>query len=51
MQKSVSCQRSFAAAVGVEESSLTVKNEERSRKPTISEEMKTKASDQDMLTE
>ena len=52
LQRSVSfLKRSFAAVLGVEESSLMIANEEFSKKANISEEMKTKASDLDRLTE
>ena len=52
LQRSVGClKRSFAAAVGVEENSLMVENEKCSRRPVTSEEIKTKASDLDKLTE
>ena len=48
----MSClKRSLAAALGVEESSLMIANEECSKRAKISEEMKTKASDLDRLTE
>lgn len=45
LDRTVGClKRSFAAAVGVEESSLVAENEECSR-GSVSEEMKIKASD------
>ena len=51
LQRSVSSlKRLFAPALGVEESSLMIPNEECSKTAKISEEMKTKASDLDRLT-
>ena len=51
-QKTVGClKRSYAEAVGVEESSLMVEDEKCSQRHVVSEEVKTKASDLDNLTE